>query len=38
MTGLVAPGVINTMSEAALAAVADHGRVPADIGMRVPPS
>jgi len=30
VTGLVAPGVVNTMPEATLRAVADHGRVPAD--------
>ncbi|MGH3271308.1 MAG: transaldolase family protein, partial [Trebonia sp.] len=30
VTGLVAPGVINTMPEATLNAVADHGDVPAD--------
>ena len=30
MTGLVAPGVVNTMPEATLRAVADHGQVPAD--------
>jgi len=30
VTSLVAPGVINTMPEATLRAVADHGRVPAD--------
>lgn len=27
---LVAPGVVNTMPEATLRAVADHGRIPAD--------
>jgi transaldolase len=30
VTSLVAPGVVNTMPEATLRAVADHGRVPAD--------
>jgi transaldolase len=30
VTGLVAPGVVNTMPEATLRAVADHGHVPAD--------
>jgi len=30
VTSLVAPGVINTMPEATLRAVADHGVVPAD--------
>ena len=30
VTDLVAPGVINTMPEATLRAVADHGRIPAD--------
>jgi transaldolase len=30
VTGLVAPGVVNTMPEATLRAVADHGQVPAD--------
>ena len=30
MTSLVGPGVVNTMPEATLRAVADHGRVPAD--------
>jgi transaldolase len=30
VTELVAPGVVNTMPEATLRAVADHGRVPAD--------
>jgi transaldolase len=30
VTDLVAPGVVNTMPEATLRAVADHGRVPAD--------
>ena len=30
MTKLVAPGVVNTMPEATLRAVADHGEVPAD--------
>jgi transaldolase len=30
VTSLVAPGVVNTMPEATLHAVADHGRVPAD--------
>jgi len=30
VTGLVAPGVVNTMPEATLRAVADHGRIPAD--------
>jgi transaldolase len=30
VTGLVAPGVVNTMPEATLRAVADHGEVPAD--------
>jgi transaldolase len=30
VTGLVAPGVVNTMPEATLRAVADHGNVPAD--------
>ncbi|MEU1852438.1 transaldolase family protein [Streptomyces sp. NPDC019990] len=30
MTELVAPGVVNTMPEATLREVADHGRVPAD--------
>jgi transaldolase len=30
VTGLVAPGVVNTMPEATLRAVADHGVVPAD--------
>ena len=30
MTDLVAPGVINTMPEATLRAVADHGRIPQD--------
>src|SRR5260370_23056640 len=30
VTGLVAPDVINTMPEATLRAVADHGRIPAD--------
>jgi len=30
VTDLVAPGVVNTMPEATLRAVADHGRIPAD--------
>ena len=30
MTNLVAPGVVNTMPEATLRAVADHGEIPAD--------
>jgi transaldolase len=30
VTDLVAPGVVNTMPEATLRAVADHGQVPAD--------
>ena len=30
MTDLVGPGVVNTMPEATLRAVADHGQVPAD--------
>jgi transaldolase len=30
VTGLVAPGVVNTMPEATLRAVADHGQIPAD--------
>ncbi len=30
MTDLVAPDVVNTMPEATLRAVADHGRIPAD--------
>jgi transaldolase len=30
VTDLVAPGVVNTMTEATLRAVADHGRIPAD--------
>ncbi len=30
VTDLVAPGVVNTMPEATLRAVADHGRVPGD--------
>jgi transaldolase len=30
VTSLVAPGVVNTMPEATLRAVADHGDVPAD--------
>ena len=30
VTSLVGPGVVNTMPEATLRAVADHGRVPAD--------
>jgi transaldolase len=30
VTSLVAPGVVNTMPEATLRAIADHGRVPAD--------
>ena len=30
VTSLIAPGVVNTMPEATLRAVADHGRVPAD--------
>ena len=30
MTGLVAPGVVNTMPEATLRAVADHGQIPQD--------
>jgi transaldolase len=30
VTKLVAPGVVNTMPEATLRAVADHGEVPAD--------
>jgi transaldolase len=30
VTGLVAPGVVNTMPEATLNAVADHGDVPED--------
>ncbi len=30
VTDLVAPGVVNTMPEATMRAVADHGRVPAD--------
>jgi transaldolase len=30
VTGLVAPGVVNTMPEATLRAFADHGRVPAE--------
>jgi transaldolase len=30
VTGLVAPGVINTMPEATLRAVADHGQIPQD--------
>jgi transaldolase len=30
VTGLVAPGVVNTMPEATLRLVADHGQVPAD--------
>ncbi|GAA3772042.1 hypothetical protein GCM10023083_06470 [Streptomyces phyllanthi] len=30
VTELVAPGVVNTMPEATLRAVADHGRVPTD--------
>jgi transaldolase len=30
VTSLVAPGVVNTMPEATLRAVADHGQVPAD--------
>ena len=30
MTDLVAPGVVNTMPEATLRAVADHGQIPAD--------
>ena len=34
VTGLVAPGVISTMPEATLRAVADHGQIPADSGRR----
>jgi len=30
VTSLVGPGVVNTMPEATLRAVADHGQVPAD--------
>jgi len=30
VTGLVAPGVVNTMPEATLRAVADHGQIPQD--------
>jgi transaldolase len=30
VTNLVAPGVVNTMPEATLRLVADHGQVPAD--------
>ena len=30
VTDLVAPGVVHTMPEATLRAVADHGRIPAD--------
>lgn len=30
MTNLVAPSVVNTMPEATLRAVADHGRIPED--------
>jgi len=30
VTDLVAPGVVNTMPEATLHAVADHGRIPED--------
>ena len=30
VTGLVAPGVVSTMPEATLRAVADHGQIPAD--------
>jgi transaldolase len=30
VTDLVAPGVVNTMPEATLRAVADHGRIPQD--------
>jgi len=30
VTGLVAPGVVNTMPEATLRAVADHGQIPGD--------
>jgi transaldolase len=30
VTGLVAPGVVNTMPEATLDAVADHGDIPND--------
>jgi transaldolase len=30
VTGLVAPDVVNTMPEATLNAVADHGRIPDD--------
>jgi transaldolase len=30
VTDLVAPGVVNTMPEATLRAVADHGRIPED--------
>jgi transaldolase len=30
VTGLVAPGVVNTMPEATLRAIADHGQIPAD--------
>jgi transaldolase len=30
VTELVAPGVVSTMPEATLRAVADHGRIPAD--------
>jgi transaldolase len=30
VTELAAPGVVNTMPEATLRAVADHGRIPAD--------
>ena len=30
VTDLVAPGVVNTMPEATLRAVADHGQIPAD--------
>ena len=30
VTGLVAPGVVNTMPEASLRAVADHGQIPQD--------
>ena len=34
VTDLVAPGVVNTMPEATLRAVADHGRIPAGLGAR----
>jgi transaldolase len=30
VTDLIAPGVVNTMPEATLRAVADHGQIPAD--------